>query len=442
MKARRLVFPLLAGLLFVFPGSTPICAQSPEEWVQENLPRLVKLYVHFHRNPELSFHEQQTALRVGQELEQAGCTVTPEVGGFGVVGILKNGPGPVIMLRGDMDALPISERTGRPYASQVEVADDAGVTVGVMHACGHDIHMTSLVGTAQFLSANKSMWQGTIVFVGQPAEERGSGASAMLDDGLFTRFPKPEACLALHVSPELPAGQVGIRPGYIMANVDSVDITFHGVGGHGAYPHTAIDPIVQAARFVMDVQTMVSREVDPRDPAVITAGSIHGGTKHNIIPDQCHLQLTVRSYSDEVRQLLLEGISRKAQASAASSRAAEPTISVSEGTPSLYNDDELTGRLSGALADKLGESAVQPVEPVMAGEDFSQYSRRGEIPGMLFWLGTVEQERLDRYQKLGLPVPGLHSAEYWPDPEPALSTGIAALSYAAMELLKKQAADN
>ncbi len=421
------------------PVSGPqfLSGQTPDDWVRANMTSLVKLYVHFHQNPELSFHEQQTSLRVAAELEQAGCEVTREVGGFGVVGILKNGEGPVIMIRGDMDALPITERTGRPYASQVEVADDSGTSVGVMHACGHDIHMTSLIGTARFLSENRDLWQGTLLFVGQPAEERGSGANAMLDDGLFSRFPRPDACLALHVSAELPAGQIGIRPGYVMANVDSVDITFHGVGGHGAYPHTTIDPVVQAARFVVDVQTLVSREIDPRAPGVVTVGSIHAGTKHNIIPDHCHLQLTVRSYSDEVRQRLLNGIRRKAQASAASAAAPDATVEISEGTPSLYNDDELTGRLAEALKRNLGETSIQTIEPVMAGEDFSQFSRRGGIPGMLFWLGSVEQPRLDRYRQMNLPVPGLHSAEYWPDPEPALQTGIAGMSYAALELLKK-----
>jgi hippurate hydrolase len=297
--------------------------------------------------------------------------------------------------------------------------------------------MTTLAGTAGYLSQNRDLWRGTVVFVGQPAEERGSGANAMLDDGLFERFPKPEACLALHVSPNLPAGQIGIRPGYIMANVDSVDIKFHGVGGHGAYPHTTIDPIVQAARFVVDVQTMVSREVDPRDPAVITVGSIHAGTKHNIIPDQCHLQLTVRSYSESVREQLLDGIRRKARATADSSSAPEPTVTVSEGTPSLYNDDELTARLGSALAAKLGDGVVASVPVVMAGEDFSQYSRRGEIPGMLFWLGTVDQARLDRYAEMGIPVPGLHSAEFWPDPEPSLKLGISAMAWAALDLLGK-----
>ena len=432
----RLLPVCLISACLLWPGASGIRAEDPGDWAKSNMADLVKLYVHLHQNPELSFEEEKTGQRIGEELEKAGCDVTWNVGGHGVVGIMKNGEGPTVMVRTDLDALPIVERTGRPYASRVEVEDATGAAVGVMHACGHDIHMTSLIGTARFLGAHKDQWRGTLVFIGQPAEERGSGAIAMLEDGLFKRFPKPDACLALHVSGDLPAGRIAVRPGYIMANVDSVDVTFHGLGGHGAYPHVAIDPIVQAARFVMDVQTVVSREVKPLEPAVITVGSIHAGTKHNIIPDNCHLQLTVRSYSDETRKKLLDGIKRKAEAAAASSQAPQPEVSVSEGTPSLYNDDELTGRLVGVFRDKLGDQAVVEAEPVMGGEDFSQYSRQGGMPGMLFWLGTVEQDRLDRYARMGIPIPGLHSAEYWPDPEPSLQTGVTAMSHAVLDLMK------
>lgn len=437
MKLMRSVLLLTTLTVLVTFTWNRTSAQDPAKWVSSNMKSLTELYVHLHKNPELSFQEEQTGIRIGKELEQAGCEVTLNVGGFGVAGVMKNGAGPVIMVRTDLDALPIVERTGRPYASTVEVKDETGANVGVMHACGHDIHMTSFVGTARFLSANKKLWSGTVLFVGQPAEERGSGASAMIDDGLFTRFPKPDACLALHVSADLPAGKIATRSGYIMANVDSVDIKFTGTGGHGAYPHNTIDPVVMAARFIVDVQTLVSREIAPTEPGVVTVGSIHGGTKHNIIPDECLLQLTVRSYSDEVRTKLLDGIKRKANASAASSGAKEPEIVVSEGTPSLYNDDELTGRLVKALTAKLGADVVQTASPVMGGEDFSQYSRQGGMPGMLFWLGTVEQERLDRYMNMGLPIPGLHSAEYYPDPEPALQTGITAMCHSVLELLGK-----
>ena len=404
-------------------------------WLDKQQGSLVRLYSWFHQHPELSFHEEKTSARFADELEKAGCQVTTGVGGFGVVGLLKNGEGPVILVRTDLDALPISERTGRPYASTVETKDERGVTVGVMHACGHDIHMTTLLGTARFLASHKGDWSGTILFLGQPAEERGSGANAMIADGLFERFPRPGACVALHCSADLAVGKIAVREGYLMANVDSVDIHFHGTGGHGAYPHKTVDPIVVASRFVLDVQTLVSREIAPTEAGVVTVGSIHGGTKHNIIPDDCHLQLTVRSYSDEVRKLLLDGIRRKANASAASAGAAAPEVVVSEGTPSLYNDDELTGRLLPAFQAVLGKDNVTEASPVMGGEDFSQYSRQGGMPGVLFWLGTVEPARLARYQSLGVPSPGLHSAEYYPDPEPALRTGITAMSAAVLELV-------
>jgi amidohydrolase len=431
----RFAFLLIVSLLILPAMGSPVFSQAPGEWARTNMQSLVELYVWLHKNPELSFKEEKTSARVSSELEAAGCEVTRSLGGHGVVGVLRNGDGPVILVRADMDALPITERTGRPYASKVTVTDDTGATVGVMHACGHDVHMTALIGTARYLSENKSLWKGTLLFVGQPAEERGSGANAMIDAGLFEKFPKPQACLALHASPEIPAGKIGTAEGFLMANVDSVDIRFHGIGGHGANPHRTVDPIVIAARFVVDVQTLISRELDPADAAVVTVGAIHGGTKHNIIPDDCHLQLTVRSYSDEVRTRLLDGIRRKAAASAASAGAKEPEVKVSEGTPALFNDNALTARLTASLKKSLGEDRVTLATPVMAGEDFSQFGRRGEIPVMLFWLGTVEQERLDRYTSMQIPPPGLHSAEYYPDPELSLETGIAAMSSAVIELV-------
>ncbi len=413
-------------------------ADGPAAWVSENMEPLVELYIHFHRNPELSFMEEQTGVRLGEELAAVGCEVTNNVGGFGVVGVMENGAGPVVMVRADLDGLPVVERTGRPYASNIQVKDENGKTVGVMHACGHDIHMTSLIGTARYLAARKDRWQGTIVFIGQPAEERGSGANAMLDDGLFEKYPKPEVCLALHVASNIPSGKIAVRAGYTMANVDSVDVTLYGRGGHGAFPHATVDPIVQAARFVMDVQTIVSREVKPIEPAVITVGSIHAGTKHNIISDECHLQLTVRSYSDEVRKQLLDGIRRKAEAAAMSAGAGKPKITVSEGTPSLNNDDELTGRLTPVFEEALGKANVLEAEPVMGGEDFSQYSRQGGMPSLMFTLGTVNQDRLDRFDNLGLTVPSLHSAEYYPDIEPSISTGVTAMSSAVLELMPRK----
>lgn len=426
----------LLFLFVMFPKAAT--ADDPAAWVKANLESLVQLYVHFHKTPELSFQEEQTGIRYGEELARVGCEVTNNVGGFGVVGVLRNGDGPVVMVRSDLDALPVVERTGRPYASTVQVEDENGATVGVMHACGHDIHMTTVLGTAQYLAANKDQWQGTVVFIGQPAEERGAGAKAMIQDGLFDKFPKPEVCLAIHVAAGIESGKIAVRGGYMMANVDSVDVTLYGRGGHGAYPHTTVDPVVQAAKFILDVQTIVSREVKPTEPAVITVGSIHAGTKHNIISDQCHLQLTVRSYSDDVRATLLDGIKLKAKAAAISAGAREPTVTVSEGTPSLFNDEDLVARLNPVFKKCLGQENVLVADQVMGGEDFSQYSRQGGMPSLLFWVGAVNKDRLDRFTEMGLPFPSLHSAEFYPDPEPTLTTSITAMSNAVLELMPRK----
>ena len=438
MKKLAQCVSCLAIALLLATNLQPVAAQEADAWLDKNIESLTKMYVHFHKNPELSFQEEKTGLRVGEELKKVGCKVTQNVGGFGVVGIMENGEGPTVMVRADMDALPVVERTGRPYASNVQVEDADGATVGVMHACGHDIHMTSMLGTAKFLAENKAKWSGTIVFIGQPAEERGSGANAMLKDGLFEKFPKPDYCLALHVAANIPVGKIAMRPGYTMANVDSVDVTLFGRGGHGAYPHTTIDPVVEAAKFVLDVQTIVSREVKPTEAAVITVGSIHAGTKHNIISDQCHLQLTVRSYSDDVRKHLLDAIKRKAKAAATSVGAKEPKIEISEGTPSLNNDAGLVARIQPAMQKAIGEANVTPGEQVMGGEDFSQYSRQGGMPGVLFWLGVVDQARLDRYTEMDIPSPSLHSAEFYPEIEPSLRIGIKTMGSAVLELMPKK----
>ncbi|MEX0938149.1 MAG: amidohydrolase [Pirellulales bacterium] len=412
-------------------------AEEPQAWVEKNLPELVELYKHFHQHPELSFHEEQTALRLGEELKAVGAEVTQEVGGTGVVAVLRNGEGPTVMLRTDLDALPVVEETGVPYASTVRVEDERGAVVGVMHACGHDIHITNLIGVARYMAANKDRWQGTLVMIGQPAEERGAGARAMLDDGLFQRFARPDYAIALHVDSSLRSGDVGLRGGYSLANVDSVDITINGRGGHGAYPHATIDPIVIAARLVLDLQTIVAREIKPIEPAVVTVGSIHGGTKHNIIGDTCHLQLTVRSYSDQVRQHLYEAIQRKAKAAAASAGAPEPEIAISEGTPSLFNDEELAARMRGVFEQALGEAHVKDSEPSMGGEDFSHYGRAG-VPILMFRLGAVNEARLNEYARQNQPPPSLHSPIFYPDPEPALKTGLVSMASAALDLLKKQ----
>jgi len=410
-------------------------AETSRAWVDENVESLVELYRHFHTHPELSFQEEQTGERIARELADAGAEVTKQVGGFGVVALLRNGDGPTLMLRTDLDALPVVEQTNLVYASKVKVKDTDGTEVGVMHACGHDVHITNLVGVARYLSANKNRWQGTVMFIGQPAEERGAGAVAMLEDGLFERFPKPDFAVAMHVDSGLATGKVAYRAGYALASVDSVDVTMHGRGGHGAYPHTTIDPIVQAAQFVVSVQTIVSREVKPIEPAVITVGSIHGGTKHNIIGNSCHMQLTVRSYDEGVRKLLLEGIARKAKAVAMGANAPEPTIEVSEGTPSLWNDEDLSARLDPVLRRVVGNENVASAEPSMGGEDFSRYGRAG-VPILMIRLGAVDGERLKRYEQLGQAPPSLHSPLFYPDVEDALKTSVPAMSEAAIELLK------
>jgi hippurate hydrolase len=328
------------------------------------------------------------------------------------------------------------EQTDLAFASKVRVKNQEGVEVGVMHACGHDVHMTNLVGVARYLAAHQDRWSGTLMLVGQPAEERGAGARAMLKDGLFERFPKPDFALALHVDAMLAAGHVGYRTGYSLANVDSVDITIHGKGGHGAYPHATIDPVVQAAQLVLSLQTIVSREIKPIEPAVVTVGSIHGGTKHNVIGDTCHLQLTVRSYSEDIRQQLLAAIKRKAKAVALGAAAPEPTITVAEGTPSLWNDDALAERIVPVFRRVLGDDRVVLAEPSMGGEDFSRYGRAG-VPIMMFRLGAVDRRRLERFEQLGQQPPSLHSPFFYPDVEQTLITGVTAMSSAALELLQK-----
>jgi hippurate hydrolase len=317
----------------------------------------------------------------------------------------------------------------------VRVKTDVGES-GVMHACGHDIHITNLIGTARWFAQHKDQWHGTLMFVGQPAEERIGGAKVMLADGLFTRFPKPDFAIALHCASNLATGKVGVTPGYALANVDSVDITLIGKGGHGAYPHTTIDPIVMAAQLVLDLQTIVSREIRPIEPCVITVGSIHGGTKHNIIGNECQLQLTVRSYSDEVRKQMQDAIVRKAKAIAAGARAPEPKVVFSEGTPAMFNDEQLAARLHAVFARELGQENVDTPEKELGAEDFSLYGRAG-VPICMFRLGTIEPARLARMQQLGQEPPSLHSPLYYPDAEQSLITGIHTTVAAALELLKK-----
>jgi hippurate hydrolase len=435
---------LLAAV--VAPAAEPAKAESPvNERVQivnkriaSEVDRLDSLYKYLHAHPELSFHEDKTAARMADELRQAGFEVTEKVGGFGVVGVLKNGTGPTVLVRTDMDALPVTEKTGVPYASKVRTLDKNKNDVGVMHACGHDMHMTCWVGTARVLASMKDRWSGTLVFIGQPAEEVGSGAKAMLADGLFKRFPKPDYALALHCAGDIPHGMVGFTEGLALANVDSVDILVKGKGGHGAAPHTTVDPVVLAARIVLDLQTIVSRETNPTDPAVVTVGSIHGGSKHNIIPNEVMLQITVRTTKDEVRKHTLEAIARIAKAAAVAANAPEPVVSVDLGefTPALKNEPALTRKTTALFKEVLGADNVRERPPVMGGEDFGRYGRDGGVPIFLYWLGTLPPERVAEAAKEGgKPLPSLHSDLYYPVPEPTIKTGVLTMSMAVLKLL-------
>ncbi|MEK7726832.1 MAG: amidohydrolase [candidate division KSB1 bacterium] len=401
---------------------------------------LEKLYLHLHQNPELSFYEEKSAARLTQELRACGFEMTTGVGGHGIVGVLRNGKGPTVLVRADMDALPVTENTGLAYASTVRVHDGAGKEVGVMHACGHDVHMTVFAGTARVLAQMKEHWQGTLVFIGQPAEERGGGARKMLADGLYTRFPVPDYALALHVSATLEAGKIEHCAGYALANVNSVDLTIRGVGGHGAYPHTTKDPIVIAAQTILALQTIVSRETKPIAPAVVTVGSIHGGTKHNIISDEVKLELTLRSYSDEVREHTIAAIRRIANGIAQAAGVPEdrmPLVQVAnEFTPSTYNDPQLVQRLVPAFERMLGKENVIASEPVMGGEDFGEYGRTKEkVPICIFWLGVIAPEKVAASRAHGVTLPSLHSSQFAPLLEPSIKTGVQAMSAAVLELL-------
>jgi amidohydrolase len=440
---------LALGLMAVGPspgGERSAAADAGKERIAEikqrinaEYDRLVALYKHLHANPELSLQEARTSARLARELKDIGFEVKEQVGGYGVVGVLKNGDGPTVMVRTDMDALPIVERTGLPYASKVQVRDKNQNEVGVMHACGHDMHMTCWTGTARVLAGMKEKWKGTLVFIGQPAEEVGSGARMMLDAGLFTKFPRPDYAFALHCAHNLPHGSVAYTEGLAMANVDSVDILVHGKGGHGAAPHTTIDPIVLAARIVLDLQTLVSRENNPVDPAVVTVGSIHGGSKHNIIPSEVRMQLTVRSTKDSVRKNLLDGIKRISEAAATGAGAPPPEVTVNpaEFTPALHNDPELTRKTAALFKEVLGADKVTPRPPLMGGEDFSRYGR-ARVPVCMFWLGTIDPQRIAESERAGAkPLPSLHSDLYAPVVEPSLKTGVLAMSSAVLNVLEK-----
>ena len=422
----------------------PAAAQTLGGEVEKQMPSLMAIYKDLHANPELSFMEVRSAGILAAEARKLGFKVTEKVGGTGVVAVMENGPGPVVMVRADMDGLPVTEQTGLAGASKIRVTTKEGVETGVMHACGHDTHMTAWIGVARLMAANKAKWSGTLVMIGQPAEERGAGARMMLADGLYTRFPKPQYALAFHDAAQFPAGMIGYTPGYALANVDSVDILVKGVGGHGAYPQTTKDPIVLASRIIGALQTLVSREISPLDSAVVTVGSFHAGAKHNIISDEAKLQLTVRSYSDEVRDHLLDGIARIAKGEAIAAGVPEdrmPVVSVdkNEYTPATFNTPEFTEEMAAFLKTSFGDKRVVQMPPVMGGEDFSRFGREDKsIKSLIVWVGGVPQAEYDAAKKEGRTLPSLHSPFWAPEAPAVISTATEALTSMTLKLMAKK----
>jgi amidohydrolase len=441
---------LLAFLLSILVAAPVMAQQTLDSMLDREIAQLVSTYKMLHAAPELSHYEVKTSAFLAAQLRSFGYTVTervgkydrPEFSGYGVVAVMKNGDGPTVLVRTDLDALPVEEKTGLPYASNVRTKNDAGQDVSVMHACGHDIHITNMIGTARMLAQLKDQWRGTLILIGQPAEETVDGAKAMLADGLYTRFPKPDFAIALHDSADVEAGKVTYCPGYAMASSTSVDLVIRGLGGHGSKPESTKDPVVIASQTILALQTIISRENSPLDPAVVTIGSIHGGTKRNIIPDEVVLQLTIRTYKEEVRQHILASIARIAKGVAMAAGVPEdraPLIKVieSENAPSLYNDPQLTERITGAVGRAIGQDNVIKASPLMASEDFGRFSLDHQIPSCMLWLGAIEPSRVEASRKSGKPLPSLHSSLFEPLPEPTLRTGIKAMTTAVLELMKK-----
>jgi hippurate hydrolase len=432
-------FLLLAAAMAL---PSPASAAALSDAIRADMPQLMTLYRDLHANPELSMQEVRTPAKLAPEMKKLGFQVTEHVGKTGLVAVMKNGAGPVLLIRADMDALPVKEQTGLPFASKVVGKTLDGVESPVMHACGHDTHITTWLATAKRLAAMKDQWSGTLVMVLQPGEELGLGAKAMLDDGLYTRFPKPDVLLAFHDSASLPAGVIGVTRGYALANVDSVDIDVKGVGGHGAYPQATKDPIVLASRIVVALQTLVSRENSPFDPAVVTVGSFQGGTKHNIIPDDVKLQLTVRSYTPEVRKKLLDGIARVARGEAIAAGVPDdrmPVVTVREPyTPSTYNTEKLSARLLDLFGQHFGADRVVDAKAVMGGEDFSQFWLADKTKeATIFWVGGVPKAKWDAAGGDETKLPSLHSPFWAPEAETVISTATEAMTVAALDVLKK-----
>jgi amidohydrolase len=438
-------------LFFVAWPFFAVAQQTPQSITDAELPSLLTIYKDVHSHPELSTQEQRTSAIVAKELSAAGCEVTehfgtyddPKLKAYGVIGVMKNGDGPTVLVRTDLDALPVEEETGLPYASKVTAKNDEGKDVHVMHACGHDVHIAAFIGTARTLAKLKDEWHGTILFVGQPAEETGNGARALLKAGLYDRFGKPDSALGFHDKADLQTGHIGVTEGYTSANVDSVDVTVRGVGGHGAYPHKIKDPIVLAAEIINAWQTIASRENNPLDPIVVTVGSIHGGTKRNIIPDEVKMQLTVRTYKKQVRDKALAAIDRIAREIAAAAgvppeRAPTVTVRKDEVCPAMYNNPELTKRLLVVWKKTLGDDNVEIVDPTMGGEDFSEYSLTDHsIPAVNFHFGAVDPAKMADYKQTGKELPSLHSSKFAPVPESTIRTGVVAMTTAVLDLMKK-----
>jgi amidohydrolase len=427
-------------------------AQQPIENIAESeLPSLLAVYKDIHSHPELSAHEERTSAIIAKQLRAAGCEVTdhfgkydkPNLKGYGVIGLMKNGEGPKVLVRTDMDALPVEEKTGLPYASKVTTKDDEGKDVHVMHACGHDAHMAAFIGTVRALQRLKDQWHGTIMFVGQPAEETLSGARALLKGGLYDRFGKPDFALGYHDNSFLETGKITVCEGYAYASADFVNVTVRGVGGHGALPHTTKDPIVLSAEIINALQTIASRENNPLDPVVVTVGSIHGGTKHNIIPDEVKMQINVRTYKPDVRDRVLVAIDRiaKGLATAAGIPAGRaPIVEVlrDQGAPATYNNPDLTRRLVAVWKKELGADKVEKTDPVMVSEDFSEYSLPDHsIPACDFFIGAVDPAKIAESKKTGTPLPSAHSSKFAPVPEPTIQVGIIGMTSAVLELMKK-----
>lgn len=433
----RLLRPLL--LAGVFAAGTTQAAPLPPEFtaqLDKMFPSVEALYQDLHRNPELAFNEHQTAKKLAERVKALGFDVTTGVGGTGVVAILKNGPGPTVMLRTEMDALPVQEKTGLPFASTATAKNAAGETVPTMHACGHDVHMSAWYATAKLMADNRKAWSGTLMLVGQPAEEPLTGAAAMIKDGLFTRFPKPDYALSMHDEGTLPAGHVGYRAGPFRASADTITITIFGQGGHGATPHETRDPVVMSARVVMALQTLVSRENNPADPVVITVGSINGGTQANVVPDQVKLMLTVRTFRPEVRKRVLASIAREVKGEAIAAGAPkEPLIDIKPGADSVYNDPELTARAVAAIKGAIGEQNVSEMPAKMTSEDFANYGQAG-VKAILLHVGAVEPGKLAAARQAGKYPPGTHSPQWQPDFKPTVRSFIASETAVLLDLMK------